>query len=61
MKKHQILEADVMAHDDRIKDLNENGNVLVEGDMFDSNSIRFVGALHRVSKTQMEPVTVIPS
>ena len=50
-----------MAHDDRIKDLNENGNVLVEGDMFDSNSIRFVGALHRVSKTQMEPVTVIPS
>ena len=40
LKKHQILEADVMAHDDRIKDLNENGNVLVEGGMFDSNSIR---------------------
>ena len=29
-----------MAHDDRIKDLNENGNILVEGGMFDSNSIR---------------------
>merc|ERR1719309_597024 len=40
LKKHQILEADVMAHDDRIKDLNENANVLVEGGMFDSDSIR---------------------
>ena len=29
-----------MAHDDRIKDLNENANVLVEGGMFDSDSIR---------------------
>merc|ERR1712226_477417 len=40
MKKHQLVEADIIAHEDRIKDMNEQAKSLVDSGQFDSNDIR---------------------
>ncbi|XP_031333128.1 spectrin alpha chain isoform X3 [Photinus pyralis] len=39
MKKHQLVEADIQAHDDRIKDMNDQADSLIESGQFDTNSI----------------------
>jgi spectrin alpha len=39
MKKHQLVEADILAHEDRIKDMNEQADSLVESGQFDSSDI----------------------
>ena len=39
MKKHQLVEADIIAHEDRIKDMNEQAASLVESGQFDSSDI----------------------
>merc|ERR1712038_1509926 len=40
MKKHQLVEADIIAHEDRIKDMNDQSDSLVDSGQFDSNDIR---------------------
>merc|ERR1711936_1495634 len=40
MKKHQLVEADIIAHEDRIKDMIEQSDSLVDSGQFDSNDIR---------------------
>ena len=40
MKKHQLVEADIIAHEDRISDMNEQADSLVESGQFDSADIR---------------------
>lgn len=39
IKKHQLLEADIVAHEDRIKDMNNLGDSLVDAGQFDTDSI----------------------
>jgi len=39
IKKHQLVEADIAAHEDRIKDLNALAESLVESGQFDSDTI----------------------
>ncbi|XP_055312363.1 spectrin alpha chain isoform X2 [Sitodiplosis mosellana] len=40
MKKHQLVEADIQAHADRIKDMNNQADSLVESGQFDSAGIQ---------------------
>merc|ERR1719242_2345734 len=40
MKKHQLVEADIIAHEDRIKDMIDQSDSLVDSGQFDSNDIR---------------------
>ncbi|XP_070496510.1 spectrin alpha chain isoform X3 [Chironomus tepperi] len=40
MKKHQLVEADIQAHEDRIKDMNTQADSLVESGQFDSAGIQ---------------------
>ncbi|XP_070531768.1 spectrin alpha chain, non-erythrocytic 1-like isoform X3 [Ptychodera flava] len=40
IKKHQLLEADIAAHEDRIKDLNAQADSFIESGHFDSETIR---------------------
>ena len=40
MKKHLLVEADIIAHEDRIKDMNEQADSLVESGQFDSADIK---------------------
>uniref|UniRef100_T1IUQ9 Spectrin alpha chain n=1 Tax=Strigamia maritima TaxID=126957 RepID=T1IUQ9_STRMM len=40
IKKHQLVEADILAHDDRIKDMNNQADGLIESGQFDTNSIQ---------------------
>lgn len=40
MKKHQLVEADISAHEDRIKDMNSQADSLVESGQFDSAGIQ---------------------
>lgn len=40
MKKHQLVEADIHAHEDRIKDMNSQADSLVESGQFDSAGIQ---------------------
>ncbi|XP_003743041.1 spectrin alpha chain [Galendromus occidentalis] len=40
MKKHQMVEADVMAHEDRVKDMNELADALVESGQFDPAAVQ---------------------
>jgi len=40
MKKHLLVEADIIAHEDRIKDMNEQADSLVDSGQFDSADIR---------------------
>lgn len=39
MKKHQLVEADIQAHEDRIKDMNSQADALVSSGQFDSAGI----------------------
>ncbi len=39
MKKHQLVEADIIAHEDRIMDMNEQADSLVDSGQFDSSDI----------------------
>ncbi|XP_072386610.1 spectrin alpha chain isoform X2 [Diabrotica undecimpunctata] len=39
IKKHQLVEADIQHHDDRIKDMNDQADSLVKSGQFDSTSI----------------------
>merc|ERR1719309_634107 len=41
MKKHQLVEADIIAHEDRIKDMNEQAESLVDSGQFDSDDSRY--------------------
>ena len=38
-KKHQLLEADIAAHEDRIKDLNAQADQFIESGVWDAESI----------------------
>ena len=38
-KKHQLLEADIAAHEDRIKDLNSQADQFIESGVWDAESI----------------------
>ncbi|XP_017774793.1 PREDICTED: spectrin alpha chain isoform X2 [Nicrophorus vespilloides] len=40
MKKHQLVEADIQAHEERIKDMNEQADSLIESGQFDTASIQ---------------------
>ncbi|XP_023929927.1 spectrin alpha chain-like isoform X4 [Lingula anatina] len=40
LKKHQLLDADITAHDDRIKDMNNQADQFIEGGGWDPESIR---------------------
>ncbi|KAK9511533.1 hypothetical protein O3M35_000170 [Rhynocoris fuscipes] len=40
IKKHQLVEADIHAHDDRIKDMNAQADSLIESGQFDTASIQ---------------------
>ena len=39
MKKHQLVEADILSHEDRIKDMNEQADSLVNSGQFDADDI----------------------
>ena len=39
-KKHQLLEADIKAHEERVRDLNEQADVFIESGLWDVDSIR---------------------
>merc|ERR1719211_439639 len=38
-KKHQLVEADIMSHEDRIKDMNEQADSLISSEQFDAKDI----------------------
>ena len=38
-KKHQLLEADILAHEERISDMNEQADSLVSCEQFDTDDI----------------------
>ena len=40
MKKHQLVEADIIAHEDRINDMNGQAESLIESGQFDSDDIK---------------------
>uniref|UniRef100_A0A4D5R8U1 Spectrin alpha chain n=2 Tax=Scolopendra TaxID=41364 RepID=A0A4D5R8U1_SCOVI len=40
IKKHQLVEADIIAHEDRIKDMNNQADSLIESGQFDTASIQ---------------------
>jgi len=40
LKKHQLLEADVKAHDDRVSDLNNQADAFIDSGMWDTETIR---------------------
>ena len=39
-KKHQLLEADIRAHEDRVRDLNQQADAFIESGLWDVDSIR---------------------
>ena len=39
MKKHQLVEADIMSHEDRIKDMNEQADSLINSKQFEESDI----------------------
>lgn len=39
-KKHQVLDADVRAHEDRVRDLNAQADDFIESDVLDSEDIK---------------------
>ena len=39
MKKHQLVEADILSHEDRIKDMNEQADSLIKSEQFDAGDI----------------------
>ncbi len=40
VKKHQLLDADVKAHDDRVQDLNHQADQFIESGVLDTETIR---------------------
>ncbi|XP_065169865.1 spectrin alpha chain isoform X2 [Atheta coriaria] len=40
IKKHQLVEADIQAHEDRIKDMNDQADSLIESGQFDTANIQ---------------------
>ena len=38
-KKHQLVEADILSHEDRIKDMNEQADSLISSEQFDAKDI----------------------
>lgn len=40
VKKHQLLDADVKAHEDRVRDLNDQADSFIESGVLDTDSIR---------------------
>ena len=40
LKKHQLLEADVAAHEDRITDLNNQADKFIDSGVWDAESIQ---------------------
>merc|ERR1719458_1713461 len=38
-KKHQLVEADILSHEDRIKDMNEQADSLIKSEQFDAGDI----------------------
>lgn len=40
LKKHQLLEADVKAHEDRVSDLNNQADAFIDSGMWDTETIR---------------------
>jgi spectrin alpha len=40
VKKHQLLDADVRAHEDRVRDLNDQAEAFIDSGMWDTDSIR---------------------
>lgn len=40
MKKHQLVDADILAHEDRIKDMNDQADSLIESGQFDAAAIQ---------------------
>ncbi|CDW52174.1 Spectrin alpha chain [Trichuris trichiura] len=40
LKKHQLIEADILAHEDRVADINNQAKNLLENDQFDRNIIQ---------------------
>ncbi|CAB4055755.1 SPTA [Lepeophtheirus salmonis] len=40
MKKHQLVEADILAHEDRIKDMNEQADSLISSGQFEAKEIQ---------------------
>uniref|UniRef100_H3CBT9 Spectrin alpha chain, non-erythrocytic 1 n=1 Tax=Tetraodon nigroviridis TaxID=99883 RepID=H3CBT9_TETNG len=40
LKKHQLLEADISAHEDRLKDLNSQADSLMASDAFDTSQVK---------------------
>ena len=39
MKKHQLVEQDIVSHEDRIKDMNDQANSLIQSEQFDGDDI----------------------
>ena len=54
MKKHQLVEADILSHEDRIKDMNEQADSLVKSGQFDTVDIedKRKSINHRYEKVQ---------
>ena len=40
LKKHQLIEADVLAHEDQIKDLNGTADQFINNNLFDTDNIK---------------------
>lgn len=40
LKKHQLLEADISAHEDRLKDLNSQADSLMTSSAFDTSQVK---------------------
>ena len=40
LKKHQLLEADIIAHEDRVRDMNNQADSLLESEQFDREQIQ---------------------
>lgn len=40
VKKHQLLDADINAHEERISDLNEQADVFIDSGVLDTESIK---------------------
>merc|ERR1719415_241483 len=53
-KKHQLVEADILSHEDRIKDMNEQADSLISSEQFDAKDIedKRKSINHRYEKVQ---------
>ena len=39
MKKHQLVDADIESHEDRMKDMNDQATSLIQSEQFDADDI----------------------